>query len=146
MKELNSQIDEEESDYELIGRKYILDDDEIPFEVRMKYILKANRKDQDKWARFYIEAKKVQENASEAKRKLKEARVRITQLEQELKHCKQSKSQSTILESRMVSSLLSEDKLSKFKSIVEKQNDYINVLQELLFKNNVAYPPNKIKL
>ena len=146
MKELNSRIDEEESDYEFIGRKYILDDDEIPFEVRMKYILKAYRKDQDKWARFYIEAKKVQENASEAKRKLKEARVRITQLEQELKHCKQSKSQSTILESRMVSSLLSEDKLSKFKSIIEKQNDYINVLQELLFKNNVAYPPNKIKI
>ena len=146
MTELNSRIDEEESDYEFIGRKYILDDDEIPFEVRMKYILKAYRKDQDKWARFYIEAKKVQENASETKRKLKEARVRITQLEQELKHCKQSKSQSTILESRMVSSLLSEDKLSKFKSIVEKQNDYINVLQELLFKNNVAYPPNKIKI
>ena len=146
MKELNSRIDEEESDYEFIGRKYILDDDEIPFEVRMKYILKAYRKDQDKWARFYIEAKKVQENASEAKRKLKEARVRITQLEQELKHCKQFKSQSAILESRMVSSLLSENKLSDFKSIIEKQNDYINVLQELLFKNNVAYPPNKIKI
>ena len=146
MKEFNSQIDEEESDYELIGRKYILDDDEIPFEVRMKYILKAYRKDQDKWARFYIEAKKVQENASETKRKLKEARVRIMQLEQDLKRCKQSKSQSAILESRMVSSLLSENKLSDFKSIIEKQNDYINVLQELLFKNNVAYPPNKIKI
>ena len=146
MKELNSRIDEEESDYEFIGRKYILDDDEIPFEVRMKYILKAYRKDQDKWARFYIEAKKVKENASEAKRKLKEARVRIMQLEQDLKHCKQSKSQSAVLESRMVSSLLSENKLSDFKSIIEKQNDYINVLQELLFKNNVAYPPNKIKI
>ena len=146
MKELNSRIDEEESDYEFIGRKYILDDDEIPFEVRMKYILKAYRKDQDKWARFYIEAKKVQENASETKRKLKEARVRIMQLEQDLKRCKQSKSQSAILESRMVSSLLSENKLSDFKSIIEKQNDYINVLQELLFKNNVAYPPNKIKM
>ena len=146
MKELNSRIDEEESDYEFIGRKYILDDDEIPFEVRMKYILKAYRKDQDKWARFYIEAKKVKENASEAKRKLKEARVRIMQLEQDLKRCKHSKSQSAILESRMVSSLLSENKLSDFKSIIEKQNDYINVLQELLFKNNVAYPPNKIKI
>ena len=146
MKEFNSQIDEEESDYEFIGRKYILDDDEIPFEVRMKYILKAYRKDQDKWARFYIEAKKVQENASETKRKLKEARVRIMQLEQDLKRCKHSKSQSAILESRMVSSLLSENKLSDFKSIIEKQNDYINVLQELLFKNNVAYPPNKIKI
>ena len=146
MKEFNSQIDEEESDYEFIGRKYILDDDEIPFEVRMKYILKAYRKDQDKWARFYIEAKKVKENASETKRKLKEARVRIMQLEQDLKRCKQSKSQSAILESRMVSSLLSENKLSDFKSIIEKQNDYINVLQELLFKNNVAYPPNKIKI
>ena len=146
MKEFNSRIDEEESDYEFIGRKYILDDDEIPFEVRMKYILKAYRKDQDKWARFYIEAKKVQENASETKRRLKEARVRIMQLEQDLKRGKQSKSQSAILESRMVSSLLSENKLSDFKSIIEKQNDYINVLQELLFKNNVAYPPNKIKI
>ena len=146
MKELNTRIDEEESDYEFIGRKYILDDDEIPFEVRMKYILKAYRKDQDKWARFYIEAKKVKDNASEAKRKLKEARVRIMQLEQDLKRCKQSKSQSAILESRMASSLLSENKLSDFKSIIEKQNDYINVLQELLFKNNVAYPPNKIKI
>ena len=141
----NSRI-QEEGDSEAIGRKYILDDDEIPFEVRMKYILKAYRKDQDKWARFYIEAKKVQENASETKRKLKEARVRIMQLEQDLKRCKQSKSQSAILESRMVSSLLSENKLSDFKSIIEKQNDYINVLQELLFKNNVAYPPNKIKI
>jgi DNA repair exonuclease SbcCD ATPase subunit len=121
MKEFNSQIDEEESDYEFIGRKYILDDDEIPFEVRMKYILKAYRKDQDKWARFYIEAKKVQENASEAKRKLKEARVRIMQLEQDLKRCKQSKSQSAILESRMVSSLLSENKLSDFKSIIKSR-------------------------
>jgi hypothetical protein len=121
MKELNSRIDEEESDYEFIGRKYILDDDEIPFEVRMKYILKAYRKDQDKWARFYIEAKKVQENASETKRKLKEARVRIMQLEQDLKRCKQSKSQSAILESRMVSSLLSENKLSDFKSIIKSR-------------------------
>ena len=146
MKEQYNSSIEEESEYETIGRKYILDDDEIPFEVRMKYILKAYRKDQDKWARFYIEAKKVQENASETKRKLKEARVRIMQLEQDLKRCKQSKSQSAILESRMVSSLLSENKLSDFKSIIEKQNDYINVLQELLFKNNVAYPPNKIKI
>ena len=146
MKELYNSRIQEENDFELSGGKYILDDDEIPFEVRMKYILKAYRKDQDKWARFYIEAKKVQENASETKRKLKEARVRIMQLEQDLKRCKQSKSQSAILESRMVSSLLSENKLSDFKSIIEKQNDYINVLQELLFKNNVAYPPNKIKI
>ena len=146
MKEQYNSSIEEESEYETIGRKYILDDDEIPFEVRMKYILKAYRKDQEKWARFFIEAKKVQENASEAKRKLKDARVRITQLEQELKHCKQSKSQSSILESHMVSSLLSEDKVSKFKSIIESQNDYINVLQELLFNNNIAYPPNKIKI
>ena len=140
----NSSI-EEENEYETIGRKYILDDDEIPFEVRMKYILKAYRKDQEKWARFYLHAKQMEESLLEAKRKLKDARVRITQLEQELKHCKQSKSQSSILESHMVSSLLSEDKVSKFKSIIDSQNDYINELQEILYKNNIAYPPKRIK-
>ncbi|SHL74402.1 hypothetical protein SAMN04488494_0626 [Xylanibacter ruminicola] len=146
MKEQYNSSIEEESEYETISHKYILDDDEIPFEVRMKYILKAYRNDQDKWARFYIHAKQVQENATEYKNKLKEARVRIMQLEQELKHCKQTKSQSAILESRMVSSLLANDTVSKFKSIAEKQNEYISVLQDLLYEHGVAYPPNKIKI
>jgi hypothetical protein len=47
----NSRI-QEEGDSEAIGRKYILDDDEIPFEVRMKYIIKENRKDQENGQSF----------------------------------------------------------------------------------------------
>jgi hypothetical protein len=35
--------------------------------------------------------------------------------------------------------------VSKFKSIIDSQNDYINELQEILYKNNIAYPPKRIK-
>lgn len=57
---LNSGI-QEECDYEYVGRKDILEDNEIPFEVRMKYIIKAYRKDQEKWAKLYIHAKHMEE-------------------------------------------------------------------------------------
>ena len=141
---LNSGI-QEECDYEYVGRKDILEDNEIPFEVRMKYIIKAYRKDQEKWAKLYIHAKHMEEVISESKKKLKDKQERITQLEMELKHCKNAKNQSSILETHMVSSLLSENKVSNFKSIIDKQNDYINELQDLLYRNNISYPPKRIK-
>ena len=65
MKELYNSRIQEENDFELSGGKYILDDDEIPFEVRMKYILKAYRKDQEKWARLLIHTKQLQEKLAE---------------------------------------------------------------------------------
>ena len=60
----NSRI-QEEGDSEAIGRKYILDDDEIPFEVRMKYIIKEYRKDQEKWAKLFFRAKNMEEKLSD---------------------------------------------------------------------------------
>ena len=105
----NSRI-QEEGDSEAIGRKYILDDDEIPFEVRMKYI-----------------------------------REQISSFEIERKHYKELKNQSSVLESQLVASLFSENKVDSFKSIIDSQKDYIHELQEILFKNNIDYPPQKLK-
>jgi predicted RNase H-like nuclease (RuvC/YqgF family) len=145
MKELYNSRIQEENDFELSGGKYILDDDEIPFEVRMKYILKAYRKDREKWARLLIHTKQLQEKLAENSKTIKGLREKVSQFEQERKHYKNAKNQSSVLESRMVSSLLSENKVDGFKSIIDSQNDYINVLQEILYKNNIAYPPKRIK-
>ncbi len=87
----------------------------------------------------------MQEKLAENSKTIKGLREKVSQFEQERKHYKNAKNQSSVLESRMVSSLLSENKVDGFKSIIDSQNDYINVLQEILYKNNIAYPPKRIK-
>ena len=136
---------QEEGDSEAIGRKYILDDDEIPFEVRMKYIIKEYRKDQEKWAKLFFRAKNMEEKLSDSTKTIKNLREQISSFEIERKHYKELKNQSSVLESQLVASLFSENKVDSFKSIIDSQKDYIHELQEILYKNNIDYPPQKLK-
>lgn len=142
---LKPTVHEERSYYKPYVSIDILEDDEIPYEFRMKYIIKEYRKDQEKWAKLFFHAKNLEEKLSDSTKTIKSLREQISSFEIERKHYKEFKNQSSVLESHMVASLLSENKVDSFKSIIESQNDYIKELQELLFKNNIAYPPQKIK-
>lgn len=141
----NTTESEEESYYESTNGNEILRNYDIPFEIRMKYIIKAYKKDQERWARFAVHAKQMEEKLSESRKTIKKLLDNNSELKRELKLYKTSKKKSSALESHMVSSLFSENKVDSFKSIIDSQNDYINQLQELLFKNNIAYPPQKLK-
>ncbi len=135
----------EECDYQTYAGKDILKDDEIPYEYRMKYIIKEYRKDQEKWAKLFFHAKSLEEKLSESTKTIKSLREQISSFEIERKHYKEMKNQSSVLESHIITSWISYNNVDSFKSIIESQNDYIKELQELLFKNNIAYPPKKIK-
>ena len=131
--------------YQPYAGKDILDDDEIPYEFRMKYIIKEYRKDQEKWAKLFFHAKSLEEKLSESTKTIKGLREQISSFEVERKHYKEMKNQSSVLESHIITALISENKVDSFKSIIDSQNDYIKELQELLFKNKIAYPSQKIK-
>ena len=75
----------------------ILEDDEIPYEFRMKYIIKEYRKDQEKWAKLFFHAKNLEEKLSDSTKTIKSLREQISSFEIERKHYKEFKNQSSVL-------------------------------------------------
>ena len=144
--------------------KDILSDDEIPYEVRMKYIIDAYRKDKVKWGKLAEYAKHLEAEVIRLKeifidngytdnsvigdyepRKerevIRELRTQVNQLKTENKELKKYKNNVTIgtLESMISTFPLKIYKGFHFKSIINSQKDYINELQEILDKNDIPY-------
>lgn len=144
--------------------KDILSDDEIPYEVRMKYIIDAYRKDKVKWGKLAEYAKHLEAEVIRLKeifidngytdnsvigdyepRKerevIRELRAQVNQLKTENKELKKYKNNVTIgtLESMISTFPLKIYKGFHFKSIINSQKDYINELQEILDKNDIPY-------
>ncbi len=141
--------------------KDILNDQEIPYEVRMKYIIDAYRKDQKKMEKLVAYAKHLEgevvrlkeiliengytDNAVlgdyEPNKELKELRAKVTQLETDKKRLMKilNNTNVTDLENTISTYPLKIYKAYLFKSIIGSQNDYINELQELLDKNDIPY-------
>lgn len=141
--------------------KDILGDDEIPYEVRMKYIIDAYRKDQVKWGKLaeyakHLEAEVIRlknilitngytdsgdEDDSNPAKVINDLRTKVNQLKAENKELKKTMNTFDVsaLECMISTFPLKAYKGFRFKSIINSQKDYINELQELLDKNDIPY-------
>lgn len=144
--------------------KEILGDEEIPYEVRMKYIIDAYRKDQVKWGKLAEYAKHLEAEVirlkeilisngytdsgvvgdSEPAKVIKELKEQLDQLKKELKEKKISATNKKI---ERMKSLIEEEyplrktKLRTFKLAIRYMQAYIEELQGLLDQNDIAYGP-----
>ena len=144
--------------------KEILGDEEIPYEVRMKYIIDAYRKDQKKWGKLAEYAKHLEAEVlrlkeilisngytdsgvvgdSEPAKVINELKEQLNQLKQELKEKKINATNKKI--ERMKSLIekeypLRKTKLRTFKLAIRYMQAYIEGLQGLLDQNDIAYGP-----
>ena len=144
--------------------KEILGDEEIPYEVRMKYIIDAYRKDQVKWGKLAEYAKHLEAEVirlkeilisngytdsgivgdSEPAKVIKELKEQLDQLKKELK---EKKINATNKKIERMKSLIDEEyplrktKLRTFKLAIRYMQAYIEELQGLLDQNDIAYGP-----
>ena len=177
-KELNSELDRlkdvidkknpeekrEKIRKKLKTSKEILGDEEIPYEVRMKYIIDAYRKDQKKWGKLAEYAKHLEAEVlrlkeilisngytdsgvvgdSEPAKVINELKEQLNQLKQELKEKKINATNKKI--ERMKNLIEEEYPLRKFKLrtlkvTIKSMNAYIEELQGLLDQNDIIYGP-----
>ena len=144
--------------------KEILGDEEIPYEVRMKYIIDAYRKDQKKWGQLADYAKHLEGEVIRLKDILikngyadpgvldnvKPAQL-ITELRKENKELKEKLKlmKQAVKDPEGVIKLL-EEKIANtypkrvyttraYKKIIKSQEDYIKGLQELLDEKGIKY-------
>lgn len=144
--------------------KEVLGDDEIPYEVRMKYIIDAYRKDQKKWGKLADYAKHLEEEVirlkeilisngyadsgivgdSEPAKVIRELKEKIKELEVN-KDVPKDVTAALIkikqLENQIESFPLKVFKSHSFKSIIKRQVEYITELQALLDENGIEYQP-----
>ena len=144
--------------------KEILGDEEIPYEVRMKYIIDAYRKDQVKWGKLAEYAKHLEAEVirlkeilisngytdsgvvgdSEPAKVIKELKEQLDQLKKELK---EKKINATNKKIERMKSLIEEEyplrkfKLRTFKVTIRSMQAYIEELQGLLDQNDIVYGP-----
>ena len=144
--------------------KEILGDEEIPYEVRMKYIIDAYRKDQVKWGKLAEYAKHLEAEVirlkeilisngytdsgvvgdSKPARVINELKEQLNQLKQELK---EKKINATNKKIERMKSLIEEEyplrkfKLRTFKVTIRSMQAYIEELQGLLDQNDIVYGP-----
>ena len=144
--------------------KEILGDEEIPYEVRMKYIIDAYRKDQVKWGKLAEYAKHLEAEVlrlkeilisngytdsgvvgdSKPAKVINELKEQLNQLKQELKEKKINATNKKI--ERMKNLIEEEYPLRKFKLrtlkvTIKSMNAYIEELQGLLDQNDIIYGP-----
>ena len=177
-KELNSELDRlkdvidkknpeekrEKIRKKLNPAKEILGDEEIPYEVRMKYIIDSYRKDQVKWGKLAEYAKHLEGEVirlkeilisngytdngivgdSEPAKVINELRKKIKELEgyKEIpKDLTAALVRIKYLENQIENFPLKVIKSKSFKNIINSQDKYIKELQTLLDENGVEYQP-----
>ena len=144
--------------------KEILGDEEIPYEVRMKYIIDAYRKDQVKWGKMAEYAKHLEAEVirlkeilisngytdsgvvgdSKPAKVINELKEQLNQLKQELK---EKKINATNKKIERMKRLIEEEyplrkfKLRTFKVTIRNMQAYIEELQGLLDQNDIVYGP-----
>ena len=141
--------------------KDVLGDKDIPYEVRMKYIIDAYRKDQEKWGKLVDYAKHLEAEVARLKdvikangyvdpgadsvpkpaQVIKELRAQIYELKGSLKELKVAKIRISELEKQVDSFPLRIYKSDSFRRVIKKQRIYIEELQGLLDDNDIPYEP-----
>lgn len=145
--------------------KDILGDKDIPYEVRMKYIIDSYRKDQEKWSKLIEYAKHLEkevirlkgimivngyadsgnEEDSKPAKAIKELKAQIKELEQSNRkkdvELKDAADRITDLENRIDTFPLRIYKTNNFKNVINNQKKYIEELQQLLDDYDIPYEP-----
>ena len=81
-------------------------------------------------------------NESKKKESSTEKEIKETKQEEKLVYTCDLQIETTDY-SKTISAI--DEQIKKYHGIIDSQNDYINELQEILYKNNIAYPPKRIK-
>ena len=149
--------------------KEILGDEDIPYEVRMKYIIDAYRKDQEKWEKLYVYTKHLEKEVMRLKeiqivngftdkvedieietsaQLIKDLRKKIKDLEAKVKDLEKCAGDPfaviKVLENRIENTYPQRKyKVATFKRVIKSQEDYIKTLQKLLDENCIAYHPKE---
>ena len=144
--------------------KVILNNEDVPYEVRMKYIINAYRKDQKKWGKLAAYAKHLEGEVvrlkeilisngyadkgvvgdSKPAKVINDLRTEINQLKLELKEKKKNATNKKV---ERMKSLIEEEyplrkfKLRKLKVTIKSMQAYIVELQRLLDENDIIYGP-----
>lgn len=142
----------------------ILNTADIPYEVRMKYIIKAYREDQEKWGKLEAYAKHLEAevirlknilivngyadtgNPDDAKpaKVICELRTKVNEQEEKMKTLARDLRDSEI---KRLKKLIKKEyplraaKLKKIRNVIKAQKEYIEELQALLEKNDIIYWP-----
>ena len=145
--------------------KDILGNEDIPYEVRMKYIIDAYRKDLNKWGKLYEYTKHLEKEVMRLKeiqivngftdkvegieietsaQLIKDLRKRIKDLEAKVKDLEKCAGDPLamikVLENRIENTYPQRKyKVSSFKKVIKSQEDYIKTLQKLLDENGIKY-------
>lgn len=145
--------------------KEILGNEDIPYEVRMKYIIDAYRKDQKKWGKLYEYTKHLEGEVIRLKEILisngytdsgvvgdsKPAKV-INDLRKKIKELEGKDMPKDVtaalirikqLENRIETFPLKVYNSQLFRTIIRSQEQYIKELQTLLGENGVEYQPKE---
>ena len=139
----------------------ILADKDIPYEVRMKYIIDAYRKDQKKWGKLAEYAKQLQAevarlnkvisvnglidpgvgNVPRSAQVIKALREKIYELNGRIKELEKSEGIINDLQNKISTFPLRTYNSHSFKNIIRSQKKYIEQLQALLDENDIPYEP-----
>lgn len=140
--------------------KDVLGDKDIPYEVRMKYIIDAYRKDQVKWGKLAEYAKHLEEEVirlkeilisngytdngivgdSKPAKVISDLRTEINELKRKLKEKNAPVEKIKVLENRIEEIYPKRvHAMSSYKKVIKSQEDYIKALQMLLDDNGIKY-------
>lgn len=135
--------------------KEILNNMDIPYEVRMKHILKQYMQDQEKWEKMAVYAKHLEGEVIRLKnilivngytdtgnpkdsnpmRVIYDLRTKVNQLK------KKANKADALEEKLKVKYPKLKYDVGCFKKVIKSQKEYIEELQEILESNDVPYPP-----
>lgn len=134
---------------------------DIPYEVRMKYLIQAYRKDKEKWGRLYEHAKQLEseverlknvltvngidesgmENETSQSKMFKNQKAEIAELKMKLKENLRDEKIQAMKRLIEVEYPLRKHKYGSYRRIIRDHNAYIEELQKLLAENRIAYWP-----
>lgn len=139
-----------------------LSNDDIPYEVRMKHIINAYRKDQEKWGKLEVYAKHLENEVIRLKsiliqngypdsgsgfdykpsKEISDLKLKIKNLQEEVKQKWVRKKEISWLKNLIEKEYpLRIHKTKELKSIIKSQKAYIKELQDLLEDNDIIYYP-----
>lgn len=139
----------------------VLRNADVPYEVRMKYLIQAYRKDQEKWGRLYDHAKQLEGEVARLKNVLtvngidesgmeketsqskmfRDLKTEIAELKMKLKENLRDEKIQAMKRLIEVEYPLRKHKYNEFRRIVFEQKKYIEELHKLLDENHIVFWP-----
>ena len=120
------------------------EDDDLPFEVRMKYIIKAYREDKKRMESLIAHTRLLEKKLSEQNKELEKYRKIIGNSENLLKQIEDLKNVNRSLKENIEKNYPKRMiKIDEYKRIITSQNWYIKNIQKILDDNGISYHPKE---